>query len=489
MPKRTDISSILIIGAGPIVIGQACEFDYSGTQACKALRAEGYRIVLVNSNPATIMTDPDVADATYVEPITPDIVAKIIEKERPDALLPTMGGQTALNCALSLRRMGVLDKFGVAMIGATAEAIDMAEDRELFREAMKRIGLETPKSSLANASDLKKADRALQQNEIAAIKARKLAGRGGAARDCGVRGRLGRRRGRAQAALYRQGADRGARSPRIHRHTRDHPAVFYACRHRRRHRFQQGGVPGDRRARPRRFADHRGVDRRERARLERIRDGGRSRQTRQLHHRLLHREPRSDGGAHRRFHHRRAGTDADRQGIPDHARRLDRGAARDRGGDRRLERAVRRQSCGRPPRRHRDEPARVALIRACLEGDRIPDRQSRRQACRRLHARRDRERHHRRRNAGIVRADHRLRGDEGPALRLREISRCRAGAHHVDEVGRRSDGDRPHLPGIAAEGVALAGDGPHRPRRNRDQGTGRGRRQERHPRGARRADA
>jgi carbamoyl-phosphate synthase large subunit len=174
MPKRTDISSILIIGAGPIVIGQACEFDYSGTQACKALRAEGYRIVLVNSNPATIMTDPDVADATYVEPITPDIVAKIIEKERPDALLPTMGGQTALNCALSLRRMGVLDKFGVAMIGATAEAIDMAEDRELFREAMKRIGLATPKSSLANASDLKKADRDLQHNEIAAIKARKL---------------------------------------------------------------------------------------------------------------------------------------------------------------------------------------------------------------------------------------------------------------------------------------------------------------------------
>src|SRR5881227_2941822 len=146
MPKRTDIRSILIIGAGPIVIGQACEFDYSGTQACKALKAEGYRIVLVNSNPATIMTDPDLADATYIEPITPEIVATIIEKERPDALLPTMGGQTALNCALSLRRMGVLETFGVEMIGATAEAIDKAEDRELFREAMHRIGLETPRS-------------------------------------------------------------------------------------------------------------------------------------------------------------------------------------------------------------------------------------------------------------------------------------------------------------------------------------------------------
>ena len=146
MPKRTDISSILIIGAGPIVIGQACEFDYSGTQACKALKEEGYRVVLVNSNPATIMTDPDLADATYIEPITPDIVAKIIEKERPDALLPTMGGQTALNTALSLKKMGVLDKFNVKMIGATAEAIDKAEDRKLFRDAMKKIGLATPRS-------------------------------------------------------------------------------------------------------------------------------------------------------------------------------------------------------------------------------------------------------------------------------------------------------------------------------------------------------
>jgi len=151
MPKRTDIQSILVIGAGPIVIGQACEFDYSGTQACKALKAEGYRIILVNSNPATIMTDPDLAHATYVEPITPEVVAKIIEKERPDALLPTMGGQTALNCALSLRKMGVLDEFGVEMIGATADAIDKAEDRERFREAMTKIGLDTPKSILAHS--------------------------------------------------------------------------------------------------------------------------------------------------------------------------------------------------------------------------------------------------------------------------------------------------------------------------------------------------
>ena len=157
MPKRDDIKSILIIGAGPIVIGQACEFDYSGTQACKALKAEGYRIILVNSNPATIMTDPELADATYVEPITPEVVAKIIETERPDALLPTMGGQTALNTALALARDGVLEKFGVEMIGAKAEAIDKAEDRKLFREAMDRIGLESPRATIASSPAIRDA--------------------------------------------------------------------------------------------------------------------------------------------------------------------------------------------------------------------------------------------------------------------------------------------------------------------------------------------
>jgi len=151
MPRRTDIESILIIGAGPIVIGQACEFDYSGAQACKALRAEGYRVVLVNSNPATIMTDPEMSDATYIEPITWQTVARIIERERPQALLPTMGGQTALNCALDLAREGVLERFGVEMIGASREAIDKAEDREKFKKAMQRIGLGCPRSALAHS--------------------------------------------------------------------------------------------------------------------------------------------------------------------------------------------------------------------------------------------------------------------------------------------------------------------------------------------------
>ncbi|MCG7622889.1 carbamoyl-phosphate synthase large subunit [Epibacterium sp. Ofav1-8] len=151
MPKRTDIQSIMIIGAGPIIIGQACEFDYSGAQACKALKEEGYRVILVNSNPATIMTDPGLADATYIEPITPEVVAKIIEKERPDALLPTMGGQTGLNTSLALEEMGVLEKFGVEMIGAKREAIEMAEDRKLFREAMDRLGLENPRATIVTA--------------------------------------------------------------------------------------------------------------------------------------------------------------------------------------------------------------------------------------------------------------------------------------------------------------------------------------------------
>jgi len=153
MPKRTDINSIMIIGAGPIVIGQACEFDYSGAQACKALREEGYRVILVNSNPATIMTDPDMADATYIEPITPETVAKIIAIERPDALLPTMGGQTGLNTSLALEEMGVLKKYGVEMIGAKRPAIEMAEDRKLFREAMDRLGLENPRAAIAETME------------------------------------------------------------------------------------------------------------------------------------------------------------------------------------------------------------------------------------------------------------------------------------------------------------------------------------------------
>ena len=160
MPKRTDIESVLIIGAGPIVIGQACEFDYSGAQACKALKEEGYRVILVNSNPATIMTDPEMADAVYIEPVNWKALERVIAKEKPDALLPTMGGQTALNTALDLVRKGVLEKYDVELIAASREAIDMAEDRELFRDAMTKIGLEVPKAVIAHSLE-----EALDQQE------------------------------------------------------------------------------------------------------------------------------------------------------------------------------------------------------------------------------------------------------------------------------------------------------------------------------------
>ena len=149
MPKRTDINKILIIGSGPIIIGQACEFDYSGTQACKALKEDGFEIVLINSNPATIMTDPETADATYIEPVTPEVLEKVIAKERPDAVLPTLGGQTGLNTAIKAYENGVFDKYNVEMIGANSEVIKKAEDRELFKKAMENIGLDLPESGLA----------------------------------------------------------------------------------------------------------------------------------------------------------------------------------------------------------------------------------------------------------------------------------------------------------------------------------------------------
>jgi hypothetical protein len=251
MPKRTDLKTILIIGAGPIVIGQACEFDYSGAQACKALREEGYKVVLVNSNPATIMTDPDMADVTYIEPITWQVVEKIIAKERPDAVLPTMGGQTALNCALDLHRHGVLAKYGVEMIGANEHAIEKAEDRMKFKDAMTSIGLDSAKSGIAHD---------------------------------------GRGAGGAEAHPGRH---------RRHRLSDGHPPQLHDGRHRRRHRLQPGRVRDHLQARAGPVAHQRTADRGEPDRLEGVRDGSRARPRRQLHHRVQHREPRPDGHPHR----------------------------------------------------------------------------------------------------------------------------------------------------------------------------------------------
>ena len=247
-------------------------------------------MVLVNSNPATIMTDPEMADATYIEPITWQMVARIIEKERPDALLPTMGGQTALNCALDLAREGVLEKFGVEMIGASREAIDKAEDREKFKKAMTRIGLAR-----------------------GALGARALAGGGAAGA-----GRLG------FPVVIRPSFTLGGTGGGIAYNREEFVAI---C---------ERGLEA---SPTKELLIEESADR-----LERVRDGGGARPQGQLHHRLLDREPRPDGRAHRRLDHGGAGADADRQGIPDHARRLDRGAARDRRRHRRLERAVRDQS-------------------------------------------------------------------------------------------------------------------------------------------------
>ena len=403
MAKRTDIKSILIIGAGPIVIGQACEFDYSGAQACKALKEEGYRVILVNSNPATIMTDPNMADATYIEPITWQMVEKIIAKEKPDAILPTMGGQTALNCALDLAKHGVLEKYKVEMIGASRDAIDMAEDREKFKQAMTRIGLASARSNIAHSME-----EALQVQQALGF-----------------------------PTIIRPSFTMGGSGG----------GIAY-----NREEFVEICERGLEASPTTRTAD-RGIA----ARLERIRDGSRARPQRQLHHHLLDRESRPDGRAYRRLHHRRPGADTDRQGIPDHARRLAGGAARDRRGDRRFQRAVLHQPERRAHGGDRDEPARVAFFGAGLQGDRLPDRQGRGQAGRRLHAGRAEERHHRRRDPGVVRADHRLRGDQDPAFRLREIPAGQRPPDHADEVGGRGDGHRPHLPGIVPESLARPG--------------------------------
>ena len=279
MPKRTDLKSILIIGAGPIVIGQACEFDYSGAQACKALREEGYRVILVNSNPATIMTDPDMADVTYIEPITWQVVEKIIAKERRP----------------SRREDGAAADHGRP---------DGAELRARPAQARR-------------AGEVRRRDDRRQRT-------RHREGRGPAevqGRDDLDRPRFGQERHRAHDGRGAGGAEAHRRADRRQRLPDGHPPQLHARRHRRRHRLQPGGVRGDLQARPRPVADQRTADRGEPDRLEGVRDGSRPRPRGQLHHRLLDREPRPDGHPHRRLDHGGPGADADRQGIPADAQR------------------------------------------------------------------------------------------------------------------------------------------------------------------------
>ena len=375
MPKRNDIESVLVIGSGPIIIGQACEFDYSGTQACRVLRAEGLRVILVNSNPATIMTDPEFADATYVEPITPEFVEKVIEKERPDALLATLGGQTALNAAMALDAAGVLDKYGVELIGASIEAINRGENRESFKRIVEELGGEVAKSVICHSMD----DCLAAADEL---------GYPMVVRPSFTMGGTGSGMAYDERDLRRIAGAGLAASPTTE--------------------VLLGRVD---------------------PRLEGVRARGDARPGRQRRDRVQHREPRPDGRAHRRLHHGRAGDDAHRPRVPEDARPLDRHHPLGRRRHRRLQHPVRGRPEGRPAHRHRDEPAGVAVQRSGLQGDRLPDREDRGQGRDRLHPRRDPERHHRG-DPGELRADAGLRRREGAAVRLREVPVRRHDPHH-----------------------------------------------------------
>ena len=340
LPRRDDIHRILVLGSGPIVIGQAAEFDYSGAQACKVLLEEGYEVILVNSNPATIMTDPEFATRTYIEPLTPESVAKVIEREQPDALLPTLGGGTALDLARELSENGTLGRHRVELIGADYDAIRRAEDRELFRATMERAGLRVPRS--AAVKSMREAERALPEVGPA-----------------------------------------GHRPPRLH-----------DGRPRRRHRLDRAGVPPGGRRGPRRQPDRAGARRGVGDRLGRVRARGDARPQRQRRDRLLDREHRPDGRAHGRQRHGRAAADPLRHALPAAPRPGADGDPRGGRRDGRLEHPVRGQPGDRGDRRHRDEPARVALVGARVEGHRVPDRQDRGAAGGGLRARGDRQRHH-----------------------------------------------------------------------------------------------
>ncbi len=372
MPRREDIHKILLIGSGPIVIGQAAEFDYSGTQAARVLMQEGYEVVLVNSNPATIMTDPDVATTTYVEPLLPGPLERIIERERPDALLATLGGQTALNLAKSLHENGVLERYGVELIGAKIDAIERGEDRDLFRETMHEAGP-------------------------------------------------------AGAALGdRAHARGGARRRRGDRAAGDHPSGVHARRRRRRRAARHGSSSS--------AVIGRGLDASPISQIlidESVLGWG--------EFELEVMRDRTDNvvivcsienldpmGVHTGDSVCVAPQQTlQRPPLPAAARPGDQGDPRDRRRDRRLERAVRRQPRDRGDHRHRDEPARVALERAGVEGDRLPDRQDRGAAGRRLHAAGDHQRHHAR-HARELRAGDRLLRGQVAALRVREVPGRRA---------------------------------------------------------------
>ena len=380
MGRRTDIESILVIGSGPIVIGQACEFDYSGTQACRVLAEEDFRVVLVNSNPATIMTDPAMADRTYVEPLDPDVLTSIIEKERPDALLPTLGGQTALNLTMALSERGVLDAYGVEVIGANAEAIATAENRERFKEAMQEIGLAVPASGFAHSLD-----------EALAI---------GDAIGYPIM---------VRPSYILGGAGTGIAA------TRDHLVRLAA----------EGldASPVNEVLVEQSIAGHKEFE------LEVMRDGADNCVV------VCSIENLDPMGVHTgdsiTVAPAQTLTDVEFQTMRDAAFACIRRVGR---GDRWLERPVRRGPHRRTPGGHRDEPAGVAVLGPGLQGHRVPDRQNRRPTGRGLPAGRSGQRHHRS-HPGLLRADHRLRGHQDPALGLREAAGRHRPPRDPDAVG------------------------------------------------------
>ncbi len=398
MPRRPDLESICLIGAGPIVIGQACEFDYSGSQALKVLREDGFTTIVVNSNPATIMTDPGFADRTYLEPLDLEGVAAVLERERPDALLPTMGGQTALNLAMELAESGILAELGVELIGARLDVIKRAEDRELFRETVRSTGLKVPESTIVTSLD--EIPEGLTFPVILRP-AFTLGGHGG---------------GTAYSETeLRRMLDRALRESPVGQVLVEESLL--------------------------------GWDEFE---LEVMRD----RKDNVII--VCSIENLDPMGIHTgdsvTVAPQMTLADEEYQELRDAAAAIIRAVGVETGGSN-IQFA--RDRVTRRPARDRDEPARLALVRARLEGDRLSDREGRGQARGRLHAGRDPERPDRD-DAGQLRADARLRGGQVPALRVREVPRRRLDARHADEVGRRGDGDRPELPRGLPEDDALA---------------------------------
>ena len=425
--KRTDIHSILIIGSGPIVIGQACEFDYSGTQACRVLREEGYRVILVNSNPATIMTDPDFADATYIEPITPEVVAKIIERERPDAVLPTLGGQTGLNTAMALYERGLIGVPGTPeMIGANAEAIATAEDREKFKQAMIEIGLAVPASGIAHTLDEAMAVVERIGLPIIIRPAYILGGRG-----TGIA---------STAAEFEVRAAEGLAASPISEILIEKSIAGW--------KEYELEVMRDR-------ADNCVII----CSIENVDPMG------------VHTGDSITVAPAQTL------SDVEYQQMRDAAFACIRRVGVETGGSN-VQFAVNPATGEQVVIEMNPRVSRSSALASKATG--LPDRQDRRQAGRRLHARRDRERHHCHRSrvdAGQLRAEHRLRRHQDPAVGVREAARLVGSARHADAIGRRGDGDRAHVPREPAEGPALARAGP--PRSRLRSGRGRARRHRR----------